>query len=95
MIEVCPTFNRRIGGILDPSHHPVHRFLPAGLPVAVSSDDPGIFGTTLADELDRVCRHATSGDDLRGELIATAWNSRSEILTGRRRTVSFIGDDGI
>lgn len=87
VIEVCPTSNRRIGGITDPAHHPVHRFLSAGLPVVVSSDDPGLFGTTLADELDWVCRYTGGGDDLRRELIETAWNSRSEVLTGRERCV--------
>lgn len=83
VVEVCPTSNRRIGGITDPAHHPVHRFLDADLPVVVSSDDPGIFGTTLGDELDWVCRHAGGGAELREHLVETAWRSRSEVLTGR------------
>jgi hypothetical protein len=83
VVEVCPTSNRRIGGITDPAHHPVHRFLAADLPVVVSSDDPGIFGTTLGDELDWVCRHADGGAELREHLVETAWRSRSEVLTGR------------
>jgi Adenosine deaminase len=83
VVEVCPTSNRRIGGIDDPAHHPVHRFLAAGLPVVVSSDDPGIFGTTLGDELDWVCTHTGGGAELRATLIETAWNSRSELLSGR------------
>lgn len=83
VIEVCPTSNRRIGGITDPAHHPVHRFLAAGLPIVVSSDDPGMFGTTLNAELDWVCAHTGGGDDLRRELMATAWASRSEVLSGR------------
>lgn len=83
VIEVCPTSNRRIGGIDDPAHHPIHRFVSAGLPVVVSSDDPGIFGTTLNAELDWVCEHTGGGDDLRQQLIATAWSSRSEVLSGR------------
>ena len=83
VVEVCPTSNLRIGGIQDPEHHPVHRFVAAGLPVVVSSDDPGIFGTTLADELDWVCMHTGGGAELRSELIETAWRSRSELLSGR------------
>lgn len=83
VIEVCPTSNRRIGGIDDPAHHPIQRFVAAGLPVVVSSDDPGIFGTTLNAELDWVCEHTGGGDDLRHQLIATAWASRSELLSGR------------
>ncbi|MGP3971634.1 hypothetical protein [Streptomyces sp. 6N223] len=83
VVEVCPTSNRRIGGIEDPAHHPVHRFLEAGLPVVVSCDDPGVFGTTLREELDWVCHHTGGGAELRHDLITTAWRSRAEILTGR------------
>ncbi|HEV7649899.1 MAG TPA: hypothetical protein VGP26_17265 [Actinophytocola sp.] len=83
VVEVCPTSNRRIGGITDPAHHPVHRFLAADLPVVVASDDPGIFGATLAGELDWVCAQTGGGAQLRRHLVATAWRSRSELLTGR------------
>jgi adenosine/AMP deaminase-like protein len=83
VVEVCPTSNRRIGGITDPSHHPVHRFLAANLNVVVASDDPGIFGTTLHDELDWVCQQTGGGTELRRHLMSTAWHSRSEVLTGR------------
>jgi adenosine deaminase len=83
VVEVCPTSNRRIGGIDDPAHHPVHRFLAADLPVVVASDDPGIFGTTLDDELDWVCAQTGGGAELRRHLVDTAWRSRSELLTGR------------
>ncbi|MFD0662447.1 hypothetical protein [Thermocatellispora tengchongensis] len=85
VVEVCPTSNRRIGGIADPAHHPVHRFLAAGLPVVVSSDDPGIFGTTLAAELDWVCEQTGGGAELREHLIRAARRARSEVLTGRVR----------
>jgi adenosine deaminase len=83
VVEVCPTSNRRIGGITDPAHHPVHRFLDADLSVVVASDDPGIFGTTLADELDWVSAATGGGAQLREHLVDTAWRSRSELLTGR------------
>jgi adenosine deaminase len=85
VIEVCPTSNRRIGDIRDPALHPVHRFLAAGLPVVISTDDPGIFGITLNDELDWVCTHTGGGAELRRELLDTAWRSRSEVLTGREK----------
>ncbi|MFC3999379.1 hypothetical protein ACFOVU_25940 [Nocardiopsis sediminis] len=86
VIEVCPTSNRRIGGITDPACHPVHRFLAAGVPFVVSSDDPGIFGTTLAAELDWVCAHTGGGSALRRRLIRSGWENRSEALTGRAPT---------
>jgi adenosine deaminase len=84
VVEVCPTSNRRIGGITDAAHHPVHRFLDAGLPVVVSSDDPGIFGTTLEAELQWVCdNYDPESTELRDVLVRTAWESRSELLSGR------------
>lgn len=86
VIEVCPTSNRRIGDIRDPALHPVHRFLDAGLPVVISTDDPGVFGITLNDELDWVCTHTGGGAELRRELLDSAWRSRSEVLTGREKT---------
>lgn len=85
VIEVCPTSNLRIGGLRDPQHHPVQRFLEEGVPVVVASDDPGIFGTTLRDELAWVARHAGLDSVAVDELIARAWASRSEVLTGRER----------
>ncbi|MEI8257072.1 MAG: hypothetical protein WCJ30_15470 [Deltaproteobacteria bacterium] len=85
VIEVCPTSNRRIGGIGDPAHHPVHRFLDAGLRVVVAADDPGIFGTTLADELAWVERAAGLSPDEMHALRQNAWNARSEVLTGREK----------
>jgi hypothetical protein len=83
VVEVCPTSNRRIGDIADAAHHPVHRFLDRGVPVVVGSDDPGIFGTTLIDELDWVTAAAGLGEDGRRQLIANAWRYRSEVMVGR------------
>lgn len=83
IVEVCPTSNLLIGGIDNPAHHPVHRFHAEGLPFVVSSDDPGIFGTTLSAELDWVCEQTRGGAELRSQLLRRAWESRSEVLSGR------------
>lgn len=80
VLEACPTSNRRIGGIDDPAHHPIHRFLAAGLPVVVASDDPGIFGIDIEHELDWAVTHAGAS---RQELVDNAWRCRSEVLSGR------------
>jgi hypothetical protein len=83
IIEVWPTSNRRIGGISNSEHHPVHRFIENDVPFVVASDDPGIFGTTLADEIDWVVQAAGLGADAFEEIADRSWRYRSEVLTGR------------
>mmetsp|Transcript_36896 Transcript_36896/g.56488 ORF Transcript_36896/g.56488 Transcript_36896/m.56488 type:complete len:135 (+) Transcript_36896:1203-1607(+) len=49
-IECCPISNFVLGYILDLRNHPVRGFLHEGLPVTISSDDPGFMnyhGVTL------------------------------------------------
>jgi adenosine deaminase len=73
VVEVCPTSNLRIGGIADAQHHPVHRFIDAGVPFVVASDDPGIFDTTVRDELAWVAREAGLEEGGVEDLIERAW----------------------
>ena len=58
VIESCPTSNLRIGGVPRPEDHPVHRFLRSDVNLAICADDPGVFGTTLADEVEWVAEHS-------------------------------------
>ena len=88
VIEVCPTSNRRIGGITNPEHHPVKRFIANNAPFVIASDDPGIFGITLADEVAWVGEHHRLTDDTMEHILDLAWSSRSEVLTGRLSGVS-------
>ena len=83
VIEICPTSNRRIGGISRPEHHPVKQFLSSNAPFIIASDDPGIFGTTLADEIAWVIEHNQLPDDAMEHIVDLSWSCRSEILTGR------------
>lgn len=83
VIEVCPTSNRRIGGVINAAHHPVHRFYSERLPFIVASDDPGIFGVTLQDEIDWVVDQLKLDQEERELLIQRAWDSQSELLSGR------------
>ena len=83
VIEVCPTSNRRIAGIERPEHHPVKEFIASDAPFVVATDDPGIFGTTLADEIAWMMEHHHLPSDAMEHLVDRSWNSRSEVLTGR------------
>lgn len=83
IIEICPTSNRRIGGISRPEHHPVKQFIASDAPFVVATDNPGSFGITLADELTWVAEyHQLPGDEMEC-IVARSWASRSEVLTGR------------
>lgn len=53
-LEVCPTSNVRTGSVDSLTNHPLPELRAAGVPVAISTDDPGIFCTTLNHELE-VC----------------------------------------
>jgi hypothetical protein len=85
VVEVCPTSNLRIGGLRDPLHHPVRRFLEEDVPIVVASDDPGIFGTHLRAELEWVAKHVGLDQEGVEALVSRSWQSRSEVLTHRTR----------
>ena len=86
VIEVCPTSNLRIAGISNPAYHPAHRFIAEGLPIVISTDDPGIFDITLQHELNWVVDNAKGEPGLQGTLLANAFRFRSEVLSGRERS---------
>ena len=57
VIETCPTSNLRIGGVPDPAHHPIHTFLKSNVNLVIGADDPGIFDSPLASEIDWAITH--------------------------------------
>ena len=83
VVEVCPTSNRRIGGISDPQHHPLVQFAANDVPFVVGTDDPGIFDTTLTDEIWSAIQIAGLPEDAFDEIANRSWSSRSEVLSGR------------
>jgi adenosine deaminase len=56
VLEVCPTSNVALGVVPSVADHPVRSFLDAGVPCAVSTDDPSLFGTDLVTEYERLHR---------------------------------------
>lgn len=55
-LEVCPTSNL-VTGACSSSPHPVGELFRKGIPLSLSTDDPALFGTTLAKE-ERTAREA-------------------------------------
>jgi len=50
-VEVCLTSNLATGVIERIEDHPLRRFLAAGVPVALGSDDPAMFATSIEREI--------------------------------------------
>ncbi len=49
-LEVCPTSNVATGAVGSLPEHPFNRLREAGVVVTLNSDDPGMFGSWIADE---------------------------------------------
>ncbi|MGO9125953.1 MAG: adenosine deaminase [Terriglobales bacterium] len=49
-VEICMTSNLRTGVCPAIAEHPVRRYFDQGIMVTLNSDDPAMFGTTLAGE---------------------------------------------
>jgi aminodeoxyfutalosine deaminase len=49
-LEVCITSNLRTGAVASLAAHPIRRLYDAGVPILINSDDPALFGCTLASE---------------------------------------------
>ncbi|MDE2290633.1 MAG: adenosine deaminase, partial [Elusimicrobia bacterium] len=56
VVEVNPTSNVRTGAVASYREHPVRAWADAGLPVTVSTDDPGVFGVDLVHEYEALGR---------------------------------------
>ncbi|HWG37307.1 MAG TPA: adenosine deaminase [Terriglobales bacterium] len=68
-LDICPTSNYKTGALFAGQPHPAHDFLRRGVRLSISSDDPGIFGTSLLDEYAWLGEH---GGFSSGELRALA-----------------------
>ncbi len=62
--DVCPTSNFATGAVQRGAEHPLLRMLRANVRVTLSTDDPGIFGTTLLGEFRRAAEWGATGADL-------------------------------
>lgn len=78
-LDVCLSSNRRTGALTGSRLHPLPGLVRAGVPVTLATDDPGLFGVTLAGEYARAARLGLT----RVELARVARQAaRSTLLTG-------------
>lgn len=62
-LEMCPTSNWLTSGVPSVAVHPLPFVLRAGIPVCINTDDPGIFGVSLTQEIQN-CREQMGMTDL-------------------------------
>jgi adenosine deaminase len=92
-LEVCPLSNVRTGVVKSIDIHPVKKFFDAGLLVTINTDDPAMFGNSLAEEYQTLeKRLGFSCDDIRTLIlngIEASWlpDDRKKIMTA-----SFVKD---
>lgn len=50
LFELCPTSNWLTSSVPSIAEHPIRKFMKAGVPVSINSDDPSLFGIDLCHE---------------------------------------------
>ena len=68
-VALNPTSNVRTGAVPSLAEFPLRRFLQAGVVVSINTDDPSLFGTTLAGELEAVTRTFRLGQSAIEQLV--------------------------
>lgn len=63
VLEVCPGSNVWLGAVPSWEAHPIARLRDAGVPVAVSTDDPPFFHTTMSREYEGLERTFDWGEE--------------------------------
>lgn len=88
-LEICPTSNFRTGAVKPGEVHPLRLLRERNVPFSVSTDDPGLFLTTLEDEMALAASIAGFGETgaaavtkeaLNGSLLEKAEKERMEAI---------------
>ncbi len=92
-IETCPISNVKTAVIPSVAAHPIREFLRRGIPVSVNTDDPAMFGNSLAEEYEALEREQDfTSDEIRALIlsgISTSWMSDDDKA---RMTAKFESD---
>lgn len=62
-LEVCPQSNYITQSVKRLSEHPLPHLIRAGVATSLNTDDPGIFGTTLPQEIELCRQHMGLSED--------------------------------
>jgi adenosine deaminase len=84
-IELCPLSNLRTKVIDSIEDHPVKTFIGMGIPVSINTDDPKMFGNSLAEEYQTLKDNFNFSDDdiykIIRNSIHTTWLEENEKST--------------
>lgn len=72
-LEVCITSNVRTNAVPSLSEHPVRKLFDAGVPIILNTDDPALFGCTLASEYELAAKEFGFSDGELASLIANSY----------------------
>ena len=74
-LNVCPTSNVMLGGVLELAAHPIRILFDNGVPVTINTDDLMIFGQSVSEEYQNLYRagvfSAEELDDIRRASLTT------------------------
>ncbi|MCZ6678865.1 MAG: adenosine deaminase [Candidatus Poribacteria bacterium] len=84
-VELCIISNLKTGVIPSLESHPVRLFFERGIPLSINTDDPKMFGTSLADEYLTLMQLGFSRSEIQ-TLIEQGINS-SWLPPGRKRSL--------
>ncbi len=91
-VTSCPGSNVATGVVASLEAHPIRRFVDAGLLVSIATDDPAMFGLSLAGELAALQRcHGFTDDEVRTlvlNAVDSCWLPADRLAALRSRVVS-------
>jgi len=81
-LELCPISNLKTGTVLSYKDYPINTFIEYGIPFSINTDDPMMFGNSLAEEYEMLESNFNfSKQDITGfivDSIQTTWLSKDE-----------------
>ncbi len=76
-LEMCPLSNVRTGTVASYTQHPVRRYFEQGIAFSINTDDPKMFGNSLAEEYALLVeRHGFTREEIKALIlksIETSW----------------------
>ena len=88
-LEICPISNVKTGVVSSIKQHPVRYYYNRNIPVSINTDDPKMFGNSLAEEYESLANElGFTGDEIRTMLfntVRTSWlpDDKKRELAGR------------